>query len=82
MVDGPMLPGVQVLLVTSEGIRPYGLTDGLGVASISREDLSAPGTYAVLVRAEYFHCGGLRLDDPRLQDLAERYIALAPFTIH
>jgi hypothetical protein len=77
-----MLPGVQVLLVTSEGIRPYGLTDGLGVATISREDLSAPSTYAVLVCAEHFHCGALRLDDPRLQDLAERYIALAPFTIH
>lgn len=81
-VNGPMLPGAEVLLVTTNGMQLQGVTDSLGVVEIPAAKLRAPGSYALLICAESFHCGALRLDQPRLAALRDRFIALAPFTIH
>lgn len=82
IVDGPMLPGAEVLLVASSGMELQGVTDSLGVVKIPAAKLAAQGSYALLVCAENFHCGALRIDEPRFLELHERFIALAPFSIH
>lgn len=79
---GPMLPGAQVLLVTSSGIKQVGVTDSLGVAKIPGARLTVSDAYALLVCAEHFHCGALRVDAPGFQGFRDHFIALAPFTIH
>lgn len=82
MVGGPMLPGAQVLLVASSGIEPLGVTDSLGVAKIPSARLATPDAYALLVCAEHFHCGAFRFDPPGFLGSRDKFISLAPLTIH
>ena len=79
--DGPMLGGAEILLVSSTGIEPLGVTDSVGSAKIPRAQLSAPDAYVLLVCSEYHFCGAFRLDAPGLLDLNDYFIALAPFAI-
>lgn len=81
IVGGPMLPGAQVLLVTSTGTELLGITDSLGVAKVPRTQLAASDAYALLICAEHFFCGAFRLDTPGFPDLNDYFIALAPFAI-
>lgn len=76
-----MLPGAQVLLVTSTGTELLGVTDSLGVVKVPRTQLAASDAYALLICSEHFFCGAFRLDAPGFLDLNDYFIALAPFAI-
>jgi hypothetical protein len=77
-----MLPGAEILVVTSKGLSSVGTTDLVGTAEVPRESLLKEDAYALLVCAEYFFCGAFRFDDESFAESSDRFIALAPFTIH
>lgn len=77
-VDGPLLPGAEILLVSESGVRPLGKTNELGAAAISRDQLRAPGSYALLVCARFHFCGAFRLSESSHSEAPSLFITLAP----
>lgn len=77
--SGPqVLEGVEVSLVSKDGLRSLGRTNGVGRISVERKILQEPGALAVLFCSEWYFCGAFRLDDPEFFEYEERLIALAP----
>jgi hypothetical protein len=75
-----LLPGVEVILVSSEGQNVMGKTDRSGSLSIDPKLLLKPGAAALLFCSERFFCGAIRIDSDLLE-YSEKYIELAPFSM-
>lgn len=76
-----MLSGAGVFLVGRGGTRLLGRTDQSGTLSVKRSELESADALALLVCAEFFFCGGFRLDDGAMPDQSHFYLTLAPFAI-
>lgn len=80
-VDGPMMPGAEVLLVTSEGTELLGYTNGSGLLRVPLEKFTSTELPIVLVCAEYYFCGAIRIGHQGAAIHDEYFIELAPFAM-
>lgn len=79
------LEGVEILLVSSEGLRPIGVTPRHGVVCVPKHELQREHHGALLFCREGFFCGAFRLDKAvagrEFLEFDERFIVLAPFML-